>query len=240
MFYSIPLKAGVEYRHGVAGRVFLLDAIGAASGVTVKLERDGAADRIIRNRKKAFKCVVPFDSVSLTVDVDTYVDFFVSMDDVNIGMEDGASVTVANDEASPLPIMTPAGEPLEVLFAGVVAPVFGKLTNTDAEAVPVIPKIGTVFDVLQKKPTAIVNGAAVAVNDVSTAITAGNPARRGLRLRNAGANPVAIGGAGVAFATAVIIIQPGEVWNESEAPGAVWHGICEAGLNSTINVQSLS
>jgi hypothetical protein len=77
-------------------------------------------------------------------------------------------------------------------------------------------------------------GAAAAVFLVASAL------RRGFRIKNVGANSVAIGGDGLNYANAVVLIQPGETWNENEALGAAWSCICGAGLASTINIQTIA
>lgn len=217
MFYQIPLQAGIEFAHGVPGRVFLLDDIGDASNITVKLVKNGNERLISSGRKKAFKAIMDFDSVVLVSAVDTIVNFFISFDDVDIGIEDGARFTIINDDTNPVPVRTPAGEPLEVSFAGTVEPVFGQLILPDT----------------------VTNSAPVAVAAVAGAVVAASATRRGLRLRNVGDNPVAMGGAGVTYANAVVLIQPGEIWNENEAPGAAWYAICDAGKASTLNIQTV-
>lgn len=57
--------------------------------------------------------------------------------------------------------------------------------------------------------------------------------------QNAGTNPVAIGGATLAYATASVLIQLGQTWNENEAPGAVWYCVCDTALASTLNIQDI-
>ncbi len=146
-------------------------------------------------------------------------------------------VTIDNTDAEALPVKPQVGAVFE-----------NRIVNTDAQAVPVTQKAGHVFQVEQAsevdtrsyKALTVTNVAPVAVTAVAGALTAGNPARRGLRVKNVGADVVALGGAGIVFANAVVLIQPGETWNESEAPGAVWYCICDAGLVSTLNIQSIS
>ena len=84
------------------------------------------------------------------------------------------------------------------------------------------------------------NPAPVVVTDTAGVLLAANAARRGVRFRNAGETAVAIGGAGISFAAASVVIQQGETWNENEAPGAAWYCICEAGLTSQINIQAIT
>jgi hypothetical protein len=83
---------------------------------------------------------------------------------------------------------------------------------------------------------ALTDAAPVAVTDVAGVLLAASAGRRSFRARNVGVNAVAIGGAGVTFAAAAIVLQPGELWIETDAPGAAWKCICDATLASTLNV----
>lgn len=144
---------------------------------------------------------------------------------------------IDNNDAAAVPVVQKAG----TSFAAV-------LGNTDAQAVPVVQKAGAVFTVEQATEVdtrpylavAVTDGAQVAATAVSAVLVALAASRRGLRIKNAGANAVAIGGAAVAFATAAVILQAGETWNESEAPGAAWWCVCDAGLASTLNIQTIA
>lgn len=202
-----------------------------------------------------FSLPVQFDGITFYSDIDTVVSFFASPTPVMLGVQGGGivavqgGVMVTNSNAEPFPVKTPAGQPLEVLFGGTVAPVLGVVTvdNTDAEAIPVMQKAGTVFSVEQVtevdtrpyQAATVTDLAQVAVTDVRGVLIAAGATRRGLRIKNAGASPVAIGGATLAFATAAVLIQPGETWNENEAPGAAWYCVCGAALASTLNIQDI-
>lgn len=149
------------------------------------------------------------------------IEAFICAGDVDVQIATGLQVTVDNTAANPVPvdIQTPV-----TLTATSV-----EVNNTTANAVPVITNFAST----------IANGAAVACTAVEAAIVAASATRRGLRIKNAGVNPVAIGGTGIAYATAAVIIQAGETWNEPEAPGAAWFAICDTGLTSTLHVQTL-
>lgn len=219
MFYQIPLQAGVEFRHGVAGKVFLLDDIGVATGLTVKLVQNGNEKLISSGRKKAFKVIADFDSVVLLSPVATTVTFFISFEDVDIGVEDGANFTVINDDTNPVPVRTPAGVPLEVLFAGTVAPVLGTVK-------------------VQNDYTTIENKAPVTIGTVAAALVSDATLKR-LRIRNSHATAVvAIGGAGVTLANGAVQLQPGDVWLEEDAPGAAWFAISDT-AGTILQIQGL-
>lgn len=161
-----------------------------------------------------------------------------------------ASIRVNNTEAQAIPVS----------FAGTVAPVLGVVTvdNTNAEAIPVLQKPGESFDVRPgvgatfpvslagESPVrtylaaAVTNAAAVNVTAAVGVLLAAAPARRSIRLRNVGASAIAIGANGLTFANAAVIIQPGETWIESDAPGAAWYCICDTGLSSQFNIQTVA
>ena len=161
-------------------------------------------------------------------------------------------VTIDNTDAEAIPTRQKPGEVFEV-HVNNVAPLAVSLTetkinNTDAQAVPVTQKAGTTFAVSLAGESAVrpylaaavTNVAPVGVTAAAAAMLAAAPARRSIRVRNVGANAVALGGAGLAYASAAVLIQPGETWLESDAPGAAWYCICDAGLASTLNIQTVA
>lgn len=164
-----------------------------------------------------------------------------------------ASIRVNNTPAQAIPVN----------FAGTVSPVLGVVTvdNTDGEAIPVVQKAGVDFGVRvnnaaaaavytqpgtgavwhcrEIKPATVSNMAPVVVGEVAAVLAAAAPLRLGLRIRNVGEFPVAIGGAGLVFENAAFLIQPGETWNEDEAPGATWYAICDVGGTTKLNLQGI-
>jgi hypothetical protein len=136
-----------------------------------------------------------------------------------------------------------------VTFTQQVAPLGSiKVNNLDAEAVPVTKKTGAIFmleqanevDTRPYQAQAVANVAPFAVTAAAAVLLAALLARRGIRIKNVGANPVALGGTGIVYANAAVLIQPGETWNENEAPGAAWYVICDAGLTLTLNIQTIA
>lgn len=146
-------------------------------------------------------------------------------------------VTVDNTNAEAIPVLQKPGETFEV-----------HVNNIDGQALPVVQKTGHVFTVEQATEVdtrpylsaVVTNVAPVAVTAVAAVMMAADSARRGVRIKNAGISAVAIGGAGLVFAQAAVIIQAGETWNENEAPGAAWYAICDAGQSSTLNIQKIA
>ena len=146
-------------------------------------------------------------------------------------------VTVDNTNAEAIPVLQKPGEVFEV-----------HVNNVDGQALPVMQKAGHVFTVEQATEVdtrpylsaVVTNVAPVAVTAAAAVLMAADTARRGIRIKNAGASAVAIGGAGLVFTQAAVIIQAGETWNENEAPGAAWYAICDAGQSSTLNIQKIA
>ncbi len=111
-----------------------------------------------------------------------------------------------------------------------------EVNNVPANAVPVKPGTGAQFDVLEKLGAALTNVAPVACSAVIAVALAADAARRKVVFRNSGANPIALVAAGGSYANAAIVLQPTEMWAETDAPGAAWYAICDAGLASTLNI----
>lgn len=238
-YQSIPLQAGIPFRLDIAGKLILIDSTGAAGGVDLALVRNGTPGPTMPNRKAAFRHVGQFDGVILTAAVDTVCALFLSFDDVQLGVADGSAMRIPDG----VKITNAPDNPVAVNFAGTVAPVLGVITNTPAQAIPVTlhgSDDATNIPTIPYQAQAVTDPAPVAVAAAAGVIVAASAARRGLRIKNAGGNPVAIGGAGVTFANAAIVLQPGETWNETEAPGAAWYSICAATLNSTLNLQTIA
>lgn len=238
---KISLKAGVPFRRDIIGKLLLIDSCGDAGAVDVQMLVNGSPEVVMPNRLEGFRRVAAYDGVILTAAVDTIVRVFLSMEDVQLGVN---KLEITNDDVSALPVRNVPGQPLAVNFAGVVNPVLGVVTvdNTDAEAIPIVQKANHIFkvDALTYQAQAVVNVAPVAVSAVASVFLAYLATRRGFRIRNTGENAIAIGGAGLTFANAAVLIQPGETWNENEAPAAAWSCICDAGFDSTINIQTIA
>lgn len=73
-----------------------------------------------------------------------------------------------------------------------------------------------------KTAAGIVNVPFKTVGTGEVLAAAANANRMGLRFLNAGGTNIALGGAGLAYADAVIVLAPGQLWVESEAPAAAW------------------
>jgi hypothetical protein len=214
-YYRFQLKAGVPFRTTVSGRVILIDDLGGASGLDITPNYGGRDLPNMPDRKKAFKFMEPFDSVTLTAPVDCNVGLFLSSSDVSLGFADGSLVNVSGQ----VTIANGAGARVPVDVAG--ANVQVTATNVGNQA------LNTILDLAAKN----VGTVAVSVSNDATL--------RRLRFRNTTADAtIALGGAGVTIATSPIILGPGQSYFEEDAAGANWYAISDK-ANATLNVQGL-
>jgi hypothetical protein len=136
------------------------------------------------------------------------------------------STVISNTLAQAIPVFLHGSDDATLIPVSLSSTV---IANTSAQSIPVTPYQGqTVTDLAQASVTA-----------TAAVFAAVDTTRRGLRIKNSGTNPVAIGGATVTFSTAAIVILPGDVWNENEAPAAAWYAVCAATLASTLNLQKI-
>lgn len=234
-YYTLRLQAGVPYTHNVTGKLILLDSTGDADGIDIATIRNGTPQTTMPMRKAAFRLVEAYDGVMLTSPVATSVGIFLSFEDVQLGVADGAAVKVPEG----LVVKNLIDDPIPVTFSQQIVPL-GSVDITNE--VTVVGSVGISNDVsvVARGASTVTNGAPVAATDVESALLASNPARRGVRIYNAGPGAVAIGGAGLVYEHAAITIRPGETWNEADAPGAAWRVICEPGETASIKIQEIS
>lgn len=106
--------------------------------------------------------------------------------------------------------------------------------NTLGNPVPV-----TAVTVSDAPAVSASNGAAVACSAVAAVVVAANANRRELRLANIGADPVAIGAAGITWAARCIVLNPGDVWVETRGANLAWSGITDAGMSASVTRQEV-
>jgi len=230
-YQSIPLLAGRPHRLDIAGRLILIDSVSESGGVDVEILLAGSSKTTTVPRRKAgFRLVQAYDGVILTSDVDALVGIFLSNEDVQLGVADGAAVSVPQG----LVVTNSEANPVAVNFAGTVSPVLGVVTidNTSGEAVPIAQVAGQAFSVEAKTLGQVVNIAPVIVGTAATALVADATIKR-LRIRNGHSTAVlAIGGPGVTLANGAINLLPGDIWQEDDAAGAAWYAVSDtAGTN---------
>ncbi len=117
-----------------------------------------------------------------------------------------------------------------IFRSGVKSPVDGVLLINPATGEPVMPVAIA---------ASAQDNAAVAVGDTATALLEANPSNIGLRLLNIGTDPAAIGQAGITWTKRVIVLDPGSLWIETEAPNLAWFAVCDAGQSASITSQEL-
>jgi hypothetical protein len=87
--------------------------------------------------------------------------------------------------------------------------------------------------------TAINNLPTVACGPVAVLIKPANVDCRKARFVNLGPDPVAIGGAGITWATRSLVLEAGDTWPEDIAGNLAWYGITDAGDAATVGVQEI-
>ena len=251
----IRLSAGLEMRVDIPGRLILVDSVSTGQGVDISLVRSGTPSPYIPGRQAGFRLVEDFGGVLLRSALDCEVGIFLATNDVQLGGTAGGAVVipsgvaVTNDLAHSIPVTLTSSsnttpipvslasirvnntpeQAIPVLFGGTVAPVLGVVTvdNTNAEAIPVLQKPGEVFTIRGETFSNIVNMGTVTVGLAVVPLVNDATLRR-LRIRNSHDSAIlAIGGAGVTFASAAIQLQPGDIWEEPEAAGASWYAVAD-------------
>lgn len=218
MQYTINLPANVPIRQGTSGRFFLLTDIGVATSIDVQFRVHAQVAEHVTQAKRGLKATLDrgehFTSIDFLSTVPCVVTFIISDGLVDISQLDGANVN-ATIVGLPLAVSNDRGS------AG--NPVF---INGTVAGLP--PAVAIVNDVPVPMTAAIAN------------IVAANANRVSVRMTNTGANPVALGAAGLTFANGAVILQPGDTWIEERAANLAWYGICGAALASTIAVQEVT
>jgi hypothetical protein len=239
--YSEYLAAGVPLQLAVGGNVLYVQRSEAGQVLNIEFI-SGASKQSVERVGKGFKAAPAggFDSIRITAGAAGNVDFVVTDGEIDVKFDDAATI-IGNDDGQAIPIRTKQGQRLSVDIGGgnveVTATNVG-INNTDANPVPVAQKAGAVFTVERKAYAQIVNAAPVAVGQVATKVSDDATLKR-LAIRNASDSAiVALGGAGVTLANAVIFLQPGDVFIETEAAGAAWYGIAD-GAGASVQIQGV-
>jgi hypothetical protein len=216
-YYSIPLTAGVPYLQEVPGSLILVDGIDGAAGVDVTPILNGSRQTPMPARKAGFKYRTAFDGVELNASANCTVRIFLTTNDVSLGFTDGAQVNVAG--AVSVLNGTDARIPVDLANGTVTVTATNVGINND-DAHPVPTKRAALTNIAAKPQASIGIGAAVALVSDATL--------KRLLIRNASADAViAIGGADVTLANAVIRLNPGDTWDETDAAGAAWYATAD-------------
>lgn len=89
-----------------------------------------------------------------------------------------------------------------------------------------------------KTASGVLNKPMVNVGTTETTLVGARADRLAFRVLNSGTTNIAIGGPGLTYAGAVIVLAAGEVWQEETAPGAAWVAIGDA-AGGVLKVQEL-
>jgi hypothetical protein len=104
-----------------------------------------------------------------------------------------------------------------------------RYTSSKVEITSAIEDIAVVLsgaaDVTIKQGATLTAPAAVSVGVAATALVAADATRRSVRFFNAGTVAVYLGPAGVTTANGAVMINPQQLWIETEAAAAAWYGI---------------
>ncbi len=221
MQYTINLTAGQEQRAQIVGKTFALLSTGAAASVDIKLEITGFAVEELRGQKRGMKVRTPgFDGVRFKSSVDTQIEVFTSVADIDISLE-GQSVNANITNTVPVSV---TGQPVAVVpDRGAPAnPVYvSGLTYSDAPA------------------TAITDNAAVDVTSTGAVLLAANASRKAARFTNVGTDPVALGTTGITWAKRCIVLNSGDTWVEERAANIAWAAITDTGKTASVTVQEV-
>ena len=220
--YTQEVGAGNPWFAQLAGRLLMIDV--AAGPVTVTFLREQRPITSAQAAQQGYRAEPAggFDGFLIESATTQTVTVFVTDGSVTrperefnvANLSELAQAIDAELRATPLPVSNDRGTPGNLLHVTGVS-------LSDAPAVSI------------NEP------AAVAVTDVLTALVAADADRRALRFLNQGADPVAIGAAGLTWAKRVIVLEAGDVWIEDRAANLAWSAICEAGTTATVGVQEV-
>lgn len=222
MQYRITLQAGIPKRQIMTGKTLVLLDTGVALEIDVSIETTGGyAGEELRGVKRGLKFQADgITGAKFTASVDCVIEVVVSMANISINYQENSTVnanilgTVPVSVALPLQVVNNLGAPASPMH------VVG-VTLADAAA------------------TAVQDNAAVAVAAVAVAVVAANANRRELRITNIGADPVALGAAGITWAKRCIILNAGDTWLETRAANLAMSAICDAAKTASLTVQEV-
>nr|WP_057927244.1 hypothetical protein [Burkholderia ambifaria] len=249
------ILAANGYQAAMAGRTLYVQASDAGNVLTITLTDAFGNREQVQNVGAGAKLTpaAGFTAVSIATTADSNVAFIVTQGDIDIQLNQ-TTVNVGNGSANPVPvaIVSEPGSPFPVTITGPVTVTGATLTatnvginNTAANPVPVslISEPGAPIAVTPTQASSITDAAPVAV----AAFTPATPnqvhvraagACRSLRIGNplTSTGKLYIGGSSVTPTNAVIALQPGDVWSETDAPQVDWYATSDTGATANIQV----
>lgn len=244
--------AGTGYQASIGGRMFLIQSCDAGDVLTVTLADLAGNQYSVQGVGAGFKAkpMAGFSSITITTTADANVQFIVSQGDVELQLSE-VNALIANPPGAPANVQiqgqgTTSGNPLWVNVEGATLTATNVgINNTAANPVPVTieSEPGAPFAVSPVLAQTVAEPASVAVaaSATGTVLVAADSTRRALRFYAPASNagPVAITAVNTtAFAAATIVLNPGDFWNESDAPGAAWYAATGANT-ATVNIQTV-
>ncbi|SEC35791.1 hypothetical protein SAMN02787142_1251 [Burkholderia sp. WP9] len=208
----------------VRGTVLQIISSGNSAGLTVQFLLGSQVQHTIEDVLTGWK-IKPaggFDSITIESATGDTVSAIVTAGDVDIQILESNS-QVTNTSANPVPVslVSEPGAPVAVnVVSGTI--------NMTATNVGIVPSGSASADV-----------APVAVGTSGALLIAAAAGRKRLMIRNAGAGQLALTtAAGTTFANAAVVLQPGDVWQERDAPQIAWYAVSDVG--TTANLQTVS
>ncbi|KVK86205.1 hypothetical protein WS90_08005 [Burkholderia cepacia] len=223
----------------IAGSVFFIQAADQGQNLVVRFFTGNAQSGEVDQVGASFKAKppAPFDGIDLLAPVDTNVTFIIADGDIDFQLP-GIGVTVNNTATNPVPVSIVAepgqpfevtnvpGQDLKVSVDGTVNVSGATLTATNVGITPA----GT--GVSEAGNTTVATGAA-------THVLAAAAGRKRAIFYNAGNGRIGLGGAaGLTFANAAIVLQPGDAWKETDGPQLDWYAVSDTG--SSVNIQTVN
>lgn len=240
--YSENITAGQPLRLTIPGRMLYIQRSQGGPVLDVEFMRNQAGSQVVERVGKGFKAMPAggFEGITIRTSVSGVVDFVVTDGDIGIQFDED-STTIGNDDGQAIPVRLPAGQRLAVDIAGGTVNLTATnvaINNADAAAIPIRQRAADVFAVAEKLCTNVVDFDPASIGTARLLLVSDNTLKR-LRVRNGHATArVALGGAALTMANAVVVIEPGDVWVEDAAPGAAWYAISDTAA-TPVNVQGL-
>ena len=222
-------KAGIPTLVGVRGNTFLIQSTDQGNNLEVDFMQRGAFAYRVMTAGAGFKARPQhgFDGLTITAPVDTNVQFIVTDGDIDLQIT-STQVVVGNANSAPVPVKLMASADTD----RIPVDVGGATINVTATNVGILQAAA----ITENAPVAAPAFTGGSPNQVALlAVSAG---RRRVAFRNAGTGLAYIGGAGVTPTNAVIVLNPGDVWNDNDGAPAAWYGTSDTG--TTINVQVMA
>lgn len=218
----INLVAGGIRVSEISGRFFTVITNSTFQAIRFRVMRGSdVLDDFTTDRRFAIKYEKSFTRIEFRSVGSGALDFHVSDAVVDVDFADRTTVSaqiinpsIPVTAAAPLAVVPDRGAPGNPMYVS-------GITYSDAPA--------TAFD----------EPAPVAVNDTLDLLCAANAARRSVRFRNLGPDPVAIGGAGLTWAKRVVVLDVDDVFIETRGANLAMYAITDTGRSASVTVQGV-